>query len=161
VSGVWGIALAQQSKQVRIRAVDWPEVLEVTRRVAQRHGVADRLSVSAGDLLEADFGSGHQIATLGHILHSEGVERSRRLLRKTAEALVPGGTIAIMEFLPNDERTGPPQALMFAVNMLVNTEQGNTYTFAEISAWLKEAGFVNARQLEVPAVSPLILAERR
>jgi ubiquinone/menaquinone biosynthesis C-methylase UbiE len=159
-SGVWGISLALQSPQVRITAVDWPEVLKVTRAVAGRHGVADRLQTVAGDLLEVDFGTGHHLATLGHILHSEGVERSRRLLKKTFIALAPGGTIAVMEFLPNDERTGPEMALLFAVNMLVHTDHGNTYTFAEISSWLREAGFVNPRLLEVPAVSPLVLADR-
>lgn len=159
-SGVWGIALAQQSRHVKIRAVDWPQVLKVTKKVAKKHGVGGRLTGAPGDLLEADFGGGHRVATIGHILHSEGVERSRRLLKKTFDALAPGGTIAIMEFLPNDERTGPPTALIFAVNMLVNTDKGDTFTFPEISAWLKEAGFVKPRLLPVPAVSPLILATR-
>ncbi len=159
-SGVWGIGLARQSPQVRVRAVDWPQVLEVTRRVATRHGLDGRLTTVPGDLLEADFGTGHQVATIGLILHSEGVERSRQLLRRTFAALAPGGTIAIMEFLCNDDRTGPPPALMFAVNMLVHSEVGDTFTFPEISAWLREAGFVNPRLLEVPAVSPLVLATK-
>jgi 2-polyprenyl-3-methyl-5-hydroxy-6-metoxy-1,4-benzoquinol methylase len=159
-SGVWGIALAQQSNLVRVRAVDWPQVLRVTEKVARRSGVHDRLSAAAGDLLEADFGKGHQVATIGHILHSEGPERSRALLKRTWAALAPGGTVAIMEFLPNEDRTGPPPALIFAVNMLVNTEAGDTFTFSEISAWLRDAGFINPRLLEVPAVSPLVLATR-
>lgn len=159
-SGVWGIALAKQSPQVRIRAVDWPNVLEVTKKIAQRHGVADRLATTPGDFSEADFGSGHQVATIGHILHSEGVERSKRLLKKVFKALAPGGVVAIQEFVPNDDRTGPPNALIFAVNMLVMTEAGDTFTFAEMSEWLKDAGFVNPRQLDVPSVSPLILADK-
>jgi 2-polyprenyl-3-methyl-5-hydroxy-6-metoxy-1,4-benzoquinol methylase len=159
-SGVWGIALARQSPQVRIQAVDWPAVLEVTRKVARRHGVGDRLRTVAGDLLEADLGAGHQVATIGHILHSEGRERSRQLLRKTFTALAPGGTIVISEFLPNDERTGPPMPLIFAVNMLLHTAAGDTFTFAEIAGWLREVGFVNPRLLEAPAPSPLVLATR-
>ena len=159
-SGVWGIALAKQSPQVRIRAVDWPQVLEVTRKVAAQHGVAERLTTAAGDFTEADFGSGHQIATIGHILHSEGPERSRRLLKGVYDALAPGGTVAIQEFVPNDDRKGPPHTLIFAVNMLVNTEFGDTFTFAEMSAWLREAGYVNPRLLDVPSVSPLILADK-
>jgi ubiquinone/menaquinone biosynthesis C-methylase UbiE len=159
-SGVWGIALAKQSPHVRVRAVDWPEVLEVTKRVAAKHGVSDRLTTAQGDFFEADFGTGHQIATIGHILHSEGAERSRRLLKKVFSALAPGGTISIQEFVPNDQRTGPPTALIFAVNMLVNTEAGDTFTFEEMSSWLYEAGFVNPRLLDVPSVSPLVLANR-
>ena len=159
-SGVWGIALAQLSPRVRISAVDWPAVLETTKRVAARNRVADRLETIPGDLLEADFGSGYKIAILGHILHSEGEKRSRQLLKKTFEALASGGTIVIAEFVPNDERTGPANALIFAVNMLVNTDEGDTFTFAEMSRWLREAGFENPRQLEAPSPSPLILATK-
>jgi SAM-dependent methyltransferase len=159
-SGVWSIALAEKSPQVRVRAVDWAGVIPVTRRVAVQHGVADRYEFVAGDLREADFGSAQQVATLGHILHSEGEERSRALLRKTAAALAPGGTIAIAEWLVNEERTGPPGGLIFAVNMLVNTQHGDTFSFGQIQGWLQEAGFGKARTLEVSGPSPLVLAEK-
>lgn len=159
-SGVWSIALAKQSPHVRIHAVDWPRVLEVTKRVAARHKVEDRLTTAPGEFAEADFGGGHQVATVGHILHSEGRDRSRRLLKKIWSALAPGGTIAIQEFVPNDDRTGPLPPLIFAVNMLVNTDEGDTFTFGEMSAWLEEAGYTNPRLLDVPAVSPLVLADK-
>jgi len=159
-SGVWGIALAQQSRHVRLTAVDWPEVLKVTERVARQHGVSDRLSKLPGDLLSVNYGNGHHVATLGLILHSEGRERSRRLLKKTFNALSRGGTIAIMEFVVNHDRTGPPMGLLFAVNMLVNTKAGDTFSFEEISGWLREAGFKKPHLLEVPAVSPLVLATK-
>ncbi|HEY8504482.1 MAG TPA: hypothetical protein VIL46_07860, partial [Gemmataceae bacterium] len=71
-----------------------------------------------------------------------------------------GGTIAIAEWLVNEDRTGPVNGLIFAVNMLVNTEQGDTFSFGEIRRWLEEAGFTGARELEAPAPSPLILAEK-
>lgn len=159
-SGVWGIVLAQKSPQVRVTAVDWPSVLAVTRRVAERQGVADRFRFVGGDLHEADFGSGHDVATLGHILHSEGETQSRRLLQKTFAALAPGGTAVIAEFLVQDDRKGPPQGLIFGVNMLVNTDDGDTFSFEEIRRWLEEAGFRDARTVECPGPSPLILATK-
>lgn len=159
-SGVWGIALAQQSPLVHISAVDWPPVLKVTKKVAARCGVADRLSTIPGDILKVDFGLGHNVATLGHILHSEGRERSRQLLRKVFKALEPGGTLVIAEFVVNDDRTGPPNALIFAVNMLVATDAGDTFTFKEMSDWMREAGFEKPRKLNVGGPSPLILATK-
>jgi 3-hydroxy-5-methyl-1-naphthoate 3-O-methyltransferase len=159
-SGVWGIALAQKSPSVHVTAVDWPQVTPITRKIAGRFGVGDRFHTVDGDLLAVDFGTGHRVATLGHILHSEGEARSRTLLKKVFDALAPGGTIAIAEFVPNDDRTGPPAPLIFAVNMLVNTELGDTFTFSEISDWLKEAGFEKPRQQDAPSVSPLILANK-
>jgi SAM-dependent methyltransferase len=159
-SGVWGIALAEQSPQVQVTAVDWPRVLEVTRRLAARHGVADRFRYVVGDLRDADFGTGHHVAVLGHILHSEGEARSRALVKKTFAALAPGGTAAVAEWLTAEDRSGPPPALIFAVNMLVNTDIGDAFSFGQIRGWLEEAGFADVRTLDGPGPSPLILAKR-
>lgn len=159
-SGVWGIAVAQSSPRVHVTALDWPEVIPVTKKSVGRFGLSDRFSFLEGDLHDAPFGSGYHLATLGHILHSEGEARSHELLAKTYAALASGGTIAIQEFLVNRERTGPMTGLFFAVNMLVNTQTGNTWSFEEIAAWLKKAGFVHPRTIASPGPSPLILATK-
>jgi ubiquinone/menaquinone biosynthesis C-methylase UbiE len=159
-SGIWGIALAQKSPRVRVTAVDWAGMIPTTKRITQEFGVADRFNYVEGDMLEANFGSDYDIAILGHILHSEGEDRSRRLLKKIFRALKSGGTIAIAEWLVNDDRTKPLPSLMFAVQMLVNTEKGDTFSFNQIKNWLEEAGFKKVRKLEAPGPSPLILATK-
>jgi ubiquinone/menaquinone biosynthesis C-methylase UbiE len=159
-SGIWGIALAQKSTRVQVTAVDWAGMIPTTKRITQQFGVGDRLNYVEGDILEVNFGSGYDIATLGHILHSEGEDRSRQLLARTFHALKSGGTIAIAEWLVNDDRTKPLPSLMFAVQMLVNTEKGDTFSFNEIKKWLEEAGFKKVRKLDAPGPSPLILATK-
>jgi SAM-dependent methyltransferase len=159
-SGIWGIALTQKSSQLSVTAVDWPGMIPTTKRITEKFGVRDRFDFIEGDLSEANFGSGYDIATLGHILHSEGEERSRQLLKKTFRALKSGGTIAIAEWLVNDERTKPLPSLMFSVQMLVNTEKGGTFSFNEIKQWLEDAGFKRVRKLRAPGPSPLILATK-
>jgi ubiquinone/menaquinone biosynthesis C-methylase UbiE len=159
-SGIWGIALAQKSPGVRVTAVDWAGMIPTTKRITQKFGVADRFNYIEGDMLEANFGSEYDIAILGHILHSEGEDRSRRLLKKIFRALKSGGTIAIAEWLVNDDRTKPLPSLMFAVQMLVNTEKGDTFSFNQIKTWLEEAGFKKVRKLEAPGPSPLVLATK-
>jgi 3-hydroxy-5-methyl-1-naphthoate 3-O-methyltransferase len=160
-SGVWGIGLAQASQQVEITAVDLPAVIEVTRRVVARHGLTKQFRFVEGDIFAgADFGTSHRIAVLGHILHSLSQQQIRILLRRTFDALAPGGSIAIAEFLVDKDRTGPLQSLIFAVSMMVHSPQGDTYSFEEIAEWLGETGFVNIRSLGIPGSSPLILATK-
>ncbi len=159
-SGIWGIALAQKSPRVRVAAVDWAGMIPTTKRITRKFGLHDRFDFIEGDLSEANFGNGYDVATLGHILHSEGEARSRQLLKKTFRALKPGGTIAIAEWLVNDRRTEPTHSLMFAVQMLVNTERGDTFSFNEIKSWLEDAGFKRVRKLQAPGPSPLILATK-
>jgi ubiquinone/menaquinone biosynthesis C-methylase UbiE len=159
-SGVWGITLAQASPNVTVTGVDWPNVAEVTKKMAAQFGLSDRFDYITGNLREVPFGSGYNVATLGHILHSEGPEASRKLLKKVFDALAPSGTIAIAEFLVNADRRGPVPGLIFAVNMLVNTTDGDTFSFEEIRSWLTELGFTNVRLLDSPGPSPLILADK-
>ncbi len=159
-SGIWGIAVAHKSPQVRVTAVDWAGMIPTTKRITEKFGVRDRFDFIEGDLSKANFGSGYDVATLGHILHSEGEQRSRQLLKKTFRALKSGGTIAIAEWLVNDDRTKPLPSLMFSVQMLVNTEKGDTFSFNEIKKWLDDAGFKKVRKLEAPGPSPLILATK-
>jgi len=159
-SGIWGIAFAQKSPRVTVRAVDWAGMIPTTKQITEKYGVGDRFNFVEGDLLEADFGNDYDIAILGHILHSEGEDRSRNLLKKTFRALKSGGVIAIAEWLVNDQRTEPLHGLMFAVQMLVNTEKGDTFSFNEIKNWLENAGFKKVRELPAPGPSPLILATK-
>lgn len=159
-SGVWSIAVAQSSPRVTVTAVDFPGVLPVTKKFTERFGLAERYTFVAGNLGDVDFGRDHNLVLIGHILHSEGVERSKKLLRKCFDALAPGGTIAIQEFLVNPDHSGPAMGVIFAVNMLINTDSGDTWSFEEISAWLKEAGFTNPRTIDAPGPSPLILATK-
>jgi 2-polyprenyl-3-methyl-5-hydroxy-6-metoxy-1,4-benzoquinol methylase len=159
-SGVWGIALAQRSYMVRVQAVDFANILPITRKIAARHGVQEQFTYTEGDLATADFGSGHHVALLGHILHSQGMSECRALIRKTYEALTPGATIVIADWLTNSERTAPVFPLLFAVNMLVHTKDEDTFSFEEIRSWLEESGFNQVSLVNVPAVSPLILATK-
>lgn len=159
-SGVWSIPLAQRIPGAHITAVDFAKVIPVTRRVVDRHQLSDRFASIEGDIQTAYFGNGYHIATLGHILHSEGEGKSRNLLKKVYDALAPGGIIAIADFLPDDDRNGPAYPLLFAVNMLVNTEVGDTFTFKQLSSWLKEIGFTKIRKIPVPSPSPIVAATK-
>ena len=159
-SGVWGIAIAKRMPRAQITALDWKEVTPVTRSVAAKNGVGDRLRTIEGDLNEVDFGRGYHLVTLGHILHSEGEARSRKLLKKVFDALRPGGLVAIAEFVVNDDRSGPVYPLLFAVNMLANTDEGDAYTFGQMGRWLKEIGYTDPRQIAIPAPSPILVARK-
>jgi ubiquinone/menaquinone biosynthesis C-methylase UbiE len=160
-SGVWGIGCALTNPNVKVTIQDLPETLEHARRWVDRMKVADRASYLPGDLRALDFGEkAFDAAVLGHICHSEGAVHTRRLLANVARALRPGGTIAIAEFVPDPDRSGPPATLLFALNMLVHTTEGDTFTFPQYREWLEAAGFADVVQLQAPAVSPLILATR-
>ncbi len=159
-AAAWSIPFAKALRKARVTVVDYPAVTQVTREYAEKFGVASRYDYQQGDFHEVDFGSGFDLALLGHIMHGAGAALGRNLLGKTCKALRKGGMLLIGEFVPNDERSGPALPLLFGLNMLLATPSGDVFTMAEYRAWLKEAGFSKAVTLAVPHVSPLILATK-
>ena len=133
----------------------------VIRRQRAKFGVGDRYSYLEGDLRQVDFGGGYDLITLGHIIHGEGRDGGRRLVERSAEALADRGLLLIAEFIPNNDRTGPAGAMMFGINMLLHTPDGDVFTMKEYREWLKAAGFKTIRTISTQtAPSPLILAEK-
>lgn len=160
-SGVWGIGIAEADAKAEVTFQDFPGILDLTREYADRHGIASRSHYLPGNLNEVDFGeSQFDIVLLGNILHSEGERSSRELLKKLSRSLRPGGRIAIIEIVPNDDRTGPPFGLIFALNMLIHTKEGDTFTLAEMSVWLKEAGLSRVETTDIGSPSPLVIGTK-
>jgi ubiquinone/menaquinone biosynthesis C-methylase UbiE len=161
-SGIWGIRFAQAEPSAQVIANDYPKVLEtVTRGYVEREGVAARYRYAPGDIKQTQIPrESCDLILLGNIVHSEGEAASRAIFRKCFELLKPGGQAAIIDMIPNDERTGPPFALIFALNMLVNTSTGSTYTLPEYRSWLAEAGFSEVTTVDVASHSPVILARK-
>lgn len=160
-SGIWGIRFAEEHPGARVTAHDFPGLLDHTRRYVERHGLAERFSYLAGDLKDLDFGRERfDLAILGNIVHSEGEASNRSLFRRLHGALRPGGRIAIVDMIPSDDRSGPPFAIFFALNMLVHTQEGSTYTLGQYGDWLTGAGFSKVETADFGFHSPLILARK-
>ncbi len=157
-SGVWGIAFAHQDPLARVTLVDYPKVIAIATQFVIQHGLANRFEYLAGNFREVDFGRDqYDVAILGHICHSEGTRNTKTLFQRIRRALKPGGRLLIAEFLVDEERKVETFPLLFAVNMLVNTEEGDTFTLSELRTWLHEAGFKTVETLEAPTPSPLIV----
>jgi YD repeat-containing protein len=160
-SAAWSLPFAEAIPDARVTVVDYPEVTPVARRFVERFGVADRYDYIEGNLREIDFGRGrYDLVILGHIIHSEGEKWGKKLIKKSYRAISDNGMLLIAEMVPNDTRSGPPMPLLFGLNMIVHTENGDVFTMREYREWLKEAGFKRVTTIDAPAPSPLILATK-
>ena len=160
-SGAWSLPFAQALPDARVTAMDYPEVTAVTRQYAAELGVAGRYDYLEGDLRQVDFGrEQYDVVILGHIIHTEGEKWGKALISKSYNALKPGGMLVIAEMIPNDSRTAPVFPLLFGLNMILHTKEGDVFTTAQYRQWLKQAGFKNVKTVEADSPSPLILATR-
>jgi SAM-dependent methyltransferase len=136
-------------------------VLETTRQFAAKEAMEGRFQYLPGDLRTAEFpAAAFDLAMLGNIVHGENEQVSRDLFGRIHRALDAGGRLVIIDMIPNDERSGPPFPLLFALNMLVNTDEGDTYTLAQYRDWLTAAGFARVDTVDIASHSPVIVATK-
>ncbi len=148
--GMYGITLARLNPGVHVTALDWRNVLAVAEEHARAAGVTSRFRVLAGSAFDVPFGDGYDLVLLPNILHHFDPRGCERLLAKAHAALAPGGRVVIVEFVPDDDRMGPPDAVRFALVMLAGTPAGDAYTFAEYRSMLAHAGFAPPALHELP-----------
>lgn len=162
-AGAFPIEFCLRLPHLRATILDLPHVcVRAGERIAEA-GLTDRIGTVAGDFLaDPALPDGHDVILLSMILHDWDEPTNRALLARCHAALPPGGVIVISELLLNDERTGPPEAALMGMNMLVETEGGKNYSGAEYRRWLTDAGFVDVRTVpfEAPGANGAVLARR-
>jgi SAM-dependent methyltransferase len=141
--GTHSMEFAQRKPDLCAVVFDLPEVVGIADRLIREAGLQNRVTVRPGDYYTDDFGQGYDLAFLSAIIHSNSPEGNRHILKKAYGSLVPGGRVAIVDFIMDDEKIKPEFGAVFAVNMLVATDAGNCYNQKEIAEWFAETGFVN------------------
>lgn len=159
--GLFGIAFATRNPQATVTAVDWKFVLEAALENARAAGVVDRYRTRPGSAFEADLGGPYDVGLLTNFLHHFDEETCVGLLKRLHAAMRPGATLAILEFVPNEDRVTPPWDALFALIMLASTGHGDAYTFAELARMCATAGFESVELVTLdPLPQRVVLANR-
>ena len=159
-SGAYSIAFASAKENLEVDLLDLAKVIPIAQGHIERAGLAGRIRTRPGDLRTDKFGEGYDLVLVSAICHMLGADENKDLLKRCFEALAPKGRAVVQDFILEPDRTAPKSAALFALNMLVGTQAGSTYTEAEYAAWLREAGFQDVRHVRLPGPSGLIVGTR-
>jgi hypothetical protein len=147
-SGVYTIAFLQACPEMSATLFDLPEVVDIGREHIKEAGLMDRVDLVGGDLYTDFLPAGHDLALVSAIIHMNSPEQNLELYKKIFDALDPGGRIVIRDFVMKPDHTAPRPGAIFAVNMLVGTAGGGTYSYEEIKSGLTAAGFKNVKLIQ-------------
>ena len=145
--GTYTMAFLAAEPAMTATLFDLPPVVEIARERLDRAGLLARVTLVPGDFTRDELPSGHDLAWLSAIIHQNSPAENDALYSRIFRALVPGGRLILRDHVMDDGRTHPRAGALFAVNMLVGTVGGGTYTFEEIRDGLSRAGFGRIRLL--------------
>jgi 2-polyprenyl-3-methyl-5-hydroxy-6-metoxy-1,4-benzoquinol methylase len=148
--GLFGIEIAKQNPQARVTGLDWAPVLRVALDNARKAGVQARYDMLPGSAFEADFGGPYDAVLLTNFLHHFNFPTCVELLKKVRSALRPGGRVAALEFVPNEDRISPAIPAAFSLTMLTTTAAGDAYTLSELTGMYLDAGFAGISSHPIP-----------
>ncbi len=160
-SGTWTLAFLRAVPDSRATIFDLPDAIQQARERIAGGEFAQRVAFVSGDFYRDDLPGGADFAWVSAIVHQHSRQHNRELFAKVYRALKPGGRIAIRDVVMEGSRTQPLFGALFAINMLVNTESGGTFTFEELAEDLQAAGFCDAElRLNGEEMDSVILARR-
>lgn len=158
-SAVWSIAMLEKDAKSQATVLDFPSVTHVAESYVGQHGLSDRFRYWPGDLEAMDLdGARFDLIVMAHICHMLGPTATKKAFQKLRQVLKPGGRLAIVDFVPDDARSKAGWALTFGVNMLITTPEGDVFTAAEYTQWLKEAGFGEITLREIDSEVTVVVA---
>lgn len=160
-SGTWTLAFLRACPSARATLFDLPHVIPMARRRIAAAGRGARVKLVAGDFMTDPLPAGADLVWVSAIVHQNSRAQNRALFAKVFAALLPGGRIALRDVLMAECRTRPVAGALFAVNMLVATPGGGTFTFKELRADLETAGFSRAAvRRRDAAMNSIVVAQK-
>jgi SAM-dependent methyltransferase len=142
-SGTYTVAFLAKNPRMKAIIFDLTGVIPMARKRIEREDLSHRVELVPGDFYQDELPGGCDLALLSAIIHQSSKEQNVGLYAKIHRALQPGGVVLIRDHIMDPSRTRPVEGTLFALNMLVNTRDGGTYTFNEVKEGLEKAGFTH------------------
>jgi predicted O-methyltransferase YrrM len=141
--GTFAMAFVHASDEITATVFDLPNVIPLTKQYVRQAGLSKRIDTVAGDYLSDNLPRGYDLVFLSAVIHSNSPTENKKLIGKCARSLNTGGRVVVQDFIMDEDRTSPPHGAFFALNMLVGTDHGDTYTESDVVSWMKAAGLSN------------------
>lgn len=160
-SGAFSVEVAKKTPHLDVSIFDLPNVIPITERFVNKSGEFPNISYIKGDYLSDNIGFGYDLIFISNIIHSHGPEEIELIFGKCFNSLNKGGKLIVHDFLVDNDRKNPDWAVFFAINMLVHTENGDTYSENEVREIVEKIGFHFEYCIRTKSNSNLIVASKK
>lgn len=160
-SGAYSMEFVTRKSDIKATVFDLENVVPITQHFVEEEGFAGKIKTYVGDYTKDELPFGFDIVFMSAIIHSNSLETNQKLINKCYKALNPGGRIILHDWIMNEDRTEPLTGAIFAINMLVGTDEGDCFTEREISEMYRVAGFKNIMKEKLDGGISRMMAQKQ
>lgn len=157
----WSRALAAQDPRRHVTALDLPQVLDAARTAVEADGLGDQFDFVAADMFSGDWPGEYDLVLAANVCHLFDEESNLVLAGRLFSALRPGGTLAVVDILPDESLDGPPAAVLYGLGLLLRTATGRAYPFSAYTKWLEAVGLQAIERRDLSTSPPFTLITSR
>ena len=159
-SGAFTFEFIRRCNHATAVVFDLPAVVPITQKYIQQTGLKNIITTLPGDYLTDKFGSGYDLVFVSAVIHINSPEENELLINKCFDALNPHGQLVILDHFMNDDRTEPKAGAIFALNMIVGTLHGDTYTDNEVRNWMSNSGLKDIKRKDSKQGTSLLIGRK-
>lgn len=141
-SGCYAIAASEKNPELKVTVLDFPNVTAVTREFVAKHQLENRIDTMNGNFLTTEFPTDCDLISYITPLQSYVPDEVIGVLKKTYDALLPGGTCLVMDYMLDDDKSGPlDPAFLNLQGLREGHYTGRVQSGAEFREFFEAAGF--------------------
>ncbi len=144
-SGAYTHAVLRRYPDLCATILDFPETLETARRYAAEAGLAGRIEHLGGNAITTAWPGGQDAVLMSYVWSAVGAADIPVLARRAFEALSPGGTVLIHDFMVDDAHQGPDFAAWYLLAAILDNPGAECLTPGYVEGVLRDAGFAVER----------------
>ena len=158
-SGVYACSLVTHHPHLAATVFEKRPVDTIAARAIAERGCTAKVKVTAGDMLVDPLPTDADVHLYSNVLHDWDEPVVRQLIRKSFDALAPGGMIVIHDAFLNASKTGPLHVAEYSV-LLMHSSEGRCYSTREMERYLTDAGFRDATYRDTVAARGVMTATK-
>ena len=152
--GYFSVAICRRYSQLRATILELPDAIKHAAPLLAKEGMGDRVVHRAGNALTEDLGREvYDLVFMSAVVHHFDETTNHQLMRRIAQALRPGGIVAIWEPVRQD-RAGKIRQIGGLLDLFFGFfSEAGTWSRAEVAGWFRESG-LKAYKARSPRMTP-------
>ena len=157
----FALSLVQRFEGLTVTLLDLPDATNLTKKIIADETGARRIILVPRNAYTDPLPEGpFDRILISHLIHIYPAEDNQQLVERAAYRLKSAGNLLLLDYFLDEEETGPREAVLFRLLMMIGTPRGDCFSLSTARKWLEHAGLTLEETFPLSRGNTLISARK-